>query len=159
MTWKGLTDLSVIPSSSNMLQWQLLYVISIVEIGIESEWSLTVGSRATLISRNLPDCHFLLQKLSSTAAQQSFNEEMINFMPDFLAPVRTCSFSVTTPALSSAESVCFGLCCLSFKGVSSLPAKEPRLQKEQSKDEGYWFIAHPAKWASVGKLTGPTDQM
>lgn len=58
------------------------------------------------------------------AAQQSFNEEIINFMPDFLAPVRTSSFSVSIPALSSAESGCFALFCLSFKGVSSLPGKE-----------------------------------
>lgn len=36
VTWKGLTDLSVIPSSSNMLQWELFYVISAVETGIES---------------------------------------------------------------------------------------------------------------------------
>lgn len=93
------------------------------------------------------------------AAQQSFWEEMINFMLDFLAPVRATSFSVSTPALSSAESGWFALCCLSFKEVSSLPAKEPRLEKEQSKDKGYWFIAHPAKWASVVKLARPPDQM
>lgn len=93
-----------------------------MEVWIESEWLLTIGSGAILISRNLSDYHFLLQKLSSMASQQTFNKEIINFMGDFLAPVGTSSFSASTPALSSAESGCFALCCLSFKGISSLPA-------------------------------------
>lgn len=111
-----------------------------------------------LISGNPPVQYLLLQKHSWIAVQQGFIKDIIiKFIPGFLATAWVLQLWISTPALSSAELGWLPSCYLYFECFQ--PLKETRLRKKQGEDKGYSSLAHTAKWVSVGRLAGLTDQM